>query len=76
LCERLAKDPILDGLAVAVQRLELSGQAVGLLRIVREEELEGGARMTQPAGSVDPRSEPKADRARIDGGGIHSAPLS
>ena len=70
LGKSLAQDPVLDRLAVAVERLELAREPVGFLRVVRQEELERGARMPEPSCGVDPRRKAEADRARIDGRGI------
>ena len=76
LRDRLAKDALLDGLAVAVQGLELAGEALRFGRVVGQEHLERGARMAEPSGGVDPRREPEAelaglDRRRIDARGLH-----
>src|SRR2546423_249883 len=62
LLERLAADPILDGLPLAVQCLELERELLGPLGVVGEEQLERGRGMAEPAGGVDPRREPVADR--------------
>ena len=73
---RRAEDPVLDGLALAVQVLELLGELLGLARVVGEEQRERRLGPAEPAGGVDPRSEPEADRAlvagrRIDAGDAH-----
>ena len=65
--DRLAEDPLLDRLPLAVQVLELGGEPLGLVRVVGEEELERHVGSPEPAGRVDPRREPEADGRRVDG---------
>src|SRR5207302_5874476 len=66
LRDRLAHDATLDRLAVAVQLLERIGQPARVVRVVGEQQLERGTRMTETACSVDARPEAEADRAGID----------
>ena len=66
-CGRLAQDPILHCLPVAVQLLQDVRVAPRLVGVVREHELERDVRPAEPPGGVDPRSEPKADGAGVDG---------
>ena len=68
--DRLAEDPLLDGLAVAVQRLELVREQVGLAVVLRQHEMQADVRPAEPAGGVEPRREPEADGRRVDGGRI------
>ena len=73
---RLARDSLLDGLAVAVQPLELAGEPLRLGAILGQQQVEGDARMAEPSRRVDARREPEADaacvhRGRIDAGGGH-----
>src|SRR5207247_705301 len=70
LLDRRPQDPLLDRLALAVQRLELAGQPVRLLLVLGEQELERGLRSAEAPGGVDPWREAEADRAFVDGGGI------
>ena len=66
LCDRGAQDLVLDRLAVAVQLLEPVGEPASLLAVGREEQLERRARVTEPAGRVDPRCQPETDLAGVD----------
>ena len=55
------------------------GQPAGLGFVVREQELERGARMAEPPGGVDARREPEGDRAcvhrrGVDAAGAHERP--
>ena len=68
--DRLAEDPLLDGLAVAVQRLELVREQVGLAVVLRQHEMQAHVRPAEPAGGIEPWREPEADGRRIDGGRI------
>ena len=76
LAHRVAEDPLLDGLPVAVQVLELAREPLRLAGVLREEQVERGPRVAEPAGRVDARSQPEGDRAgvhggRVDAGGAH-----
>src|SRR5581483_10375729 len=64
---RLAEDPLLDRLALAVQLLELVGDAARLVLVLGEQELERSGRSAEAAGGVDARREPEADGALVDG---------
>ncbi len=55
-----------DCLPLAVQLLERVGEPAGVVAVIREQQLERGARVAEPAGGVDPRAEPEADGARVD----------
>ena len=66
----LAQDPLLDRLAVAVQRLELVREQVGLAVVLRQHEVQAHVRPAEPPGRVEPRREPEADGGRIDGGRV------
>ena len=70
LGDRLTQDPLLDRLAFAVQRLELLGERVCLALVLGEQQGERGLGPAQPAGRVDPRREPEADRRLVDRGGV------
>ena len=70
LGDRLADDPALDGLPFAVQLLERVCEPAGVVAVVREQQLERGAWVAEPAGRVDARAEPEADGARVDGGRV------
>ena len=69
--DRVAQDPLLDRLAIAIQLLEDVGATPCLVRIGRQHELERHVGTTQPAGSVDPGREAEADGAGVDGCRIH-----
>ena len=68
--DRLAQDPVLDGLPVAVERLELGRQALCLVRVVGEDQLERDVRAREPAGGVDTGREAEADGRRVDRGRV------
>ena len=68
--DRVAHDAVLDGLAVAVQRLELAREPLRLRRVVGEQQLERRVGMAEPAGGVDARREAEAERACLDRGGV------
>ena len=70
LVDRLAQDPLLDRLALAVQRLELLGERVCLALVLGEQQRERGLGPAQPAGRVDARREPEADRRLVDRRGV------
>src|SRR5581483_4756875 len=70
LDDRLAQDASFDGLTLVVQLLQGVRKEACLLRVVGQQQMERGARMTEPAGSVDARPEPEADRAGVGGGRI------
>ena len=70
--DRVAQDPILDGLALAIQLLERRRRNAAPRRDrVGQHELERDVGPTQPAGGVDPGSEAEADGAGVDGCRIH-----
>jgi hypothetical protein len=62
----IAHYAVLDRLPVAVHRLELLRQLARPRDVVRQQQLEGGARMSQTACGVDPRREPETDCALVD----------
>ncbi len=64
---------LLHRLAVAVQSLQLLGEPAGLGFVVREQELEGRARMAEPPGGVDAWREPEGDRACVHRRGVDAA---
>src|SRR5207245_5124031 len=66
----LAEDASLDGLALAVQLLELVRETARLVGVVGQEQVECSARMAEASGGVDARAETEAARARVDGCGI------
>jgi hypothetical protein len=66
----LAQDPVLDLLPLAVQLLEPRSQPRRLLAVGGQEQLERCARMPEPAGSIDARRQPEADRAGVHDRGI------
>ena len=79
LRERLAHDPVLDSLPLAVQLLELVREPAGLVLVLGEQQLERGARAAEPARRVDPRREPEPDGAlvdprRVDARDLHQRP--
>ncbi len=69
---RLAEDPVLDGLPVTVEALELVCKKVGLAGIVGEDEVEGHVGPAEAAGGVDPGREPEGDGSRVDRRGVHA----
>src|SRR6266516_3686852 len=70
LLDRLAEDPFLDRLTVAIELVEPVGQPAGLPRILGQQQLERGLRMAEPPGRVQSRGEAKADGGGVDGGRI------
>ena len=79
LGQRLAQDPVLDALPLAVQLLELMGQLSGLVGVLGEEKLERRTRPAETPRRVDARRQPEPDRSlvdagRIDSGGLHQRP--
>ena len=70
LGDRRSQDPVLDRLPVLVQELQLAGEALGLLRVGGQQQLEGRVGPPESAGGVDPRREPEPDRRGVDGSGI------
>ena len=68
--DRLPQDPVLDRLTIAIELLERVGVTTRLVGVLGEDELERDVRTTEPAGGVDPRSQPEADGAGVDGGRI------
>ena len=57
--ERLAQDPLLDRLAVAVERLDLVREQVGLPIVLGEDEVQADVGTPEAAGRVEPRREPE-----------------
>ena len=68
LVDRVAQDALLDRLPLAVQALELLGEALGLAGVLGEQQRERRLRPAQPARRVDARGEPEADRRLVDVG--------
>jgi hypothetical protein len=66
LVDRLARDPLLDGLPLAVQRLELLRERLGLVGVLGQQQCERGFGPAEPPGRVDARREPKTDRRLVD----------
>ena len=66
LGDRLAQDPVLDQLPLAVQLLEPLGQRLRRLGVGREQQLERDLRLAEPARGVDPRREPERDAALVE----------
>ena len=66
LGDRLPQDPLLDRLALAIQRLELLSQLERLALVLGEEQRQRGLGPAQASGRVDPRREPEADRRLVD----------
>ena len=66
LCDRRAKDLVLDRLPVAVQLLETIGEKARLVGVFGQEQLERRARMAEPARGVDAGREPEPDLAGVD----------
>ena len=75
LLERLADDPVLDSLPLAVQLLELVRELAGLVLVLGQQQLERRARAAEPARRVDPRREPEADGALVDSGRVDTRNL-
>ena len=75
LCDRRPQDLVLDGLPIAIQILQAIGKTSRLVGVVGQQQLERGTRMAEPARGVDPRRQPEADLARVDGGGIDARNL-
>ena len=70
LLERLADDPVLDSLPLAVQLLELVRKLAGLVLVLGQQQLERCARAAEPSRRVDPRREPEPDGALVDSGRV------
>ena len=70
LLRRLADDPLLDGLAVAVELLEPGRELAGLGVALGHEEVERDLRPAEPPGGVDARREPEGDRTFVDRGRV------
>ncbi len=66
LANRVAQDPLLDRLPIAVERLELARQPACLRLVLREQQVECRAGMTQTARRVDARRETEGDRASVE----------
>ena len=60
----LPGDPLLDRSPLGVELVELGGDLGGALLVVGQQQLEAGVGAPQPAGGVDPRSEPESERLR------------
>ena len=73
LVDRLARDPLLDGLPLAVQRLELLGERPGLVGVLGQQQRERSLGPAEPPRCVDARREPEADRRLVDRRGIDAA---
>ncbi len=74
--DRFAENPVLDGLTVAIEALELVGEEIGLADVVREHEVQRDIGAPEAPCGVDPRREPerdcgRVDRRRIDAGDAH-----
>jgi hypothetical protein len=65
LRDRRAQDPVLDTLPLAVHLLEPEREPLRLGGVVGEQQLERLAWVAEPAGGVDPRSEPEPDGALV-----------
>ena len=61
----LEEDPRLDVAPLHVDAVELLGDRARPLDVGRQQQLEPRVGAVQPAGGVDPRREPEADRARV-----------
>src|SRR5207248_2059597 len=70
LLDRLAEDPLLDRLPVAIELVEPVGQPAGLGWILGQQQLERGLRMAEPPGRVQSRGEAESDGGGVDGGRI------
>ena len=70
LVDRVAQDPVLDRLAVAIQLLEPLREPACLVAVVGEQELERGLRPAETPGGVDTRGEAEGDRTLVDGGRV------
>src|SRR5215216_2489851 len=66
LCHRLAEDPVLDGLPLAVELLEAGSELRGGGLVVGEQQLERVLGVGEAARSVDAWSEAKADGERSE----------
>ena len=62
----LEEDPRLDVAALVVDGVELGRDGAGALDVAGQQQLEARVGAVQPAGGVDPRREPEADRAGVD----------
>ena len=63
----LAEDPLLDGLAVAVERLELVREQVGFACVLGEHEVQGHVGPPEPSRRVEAWGEAERDGGRVDG---------
>ena len=70
LGDRLAEDPVLDGLPLAVQLLQPAGEVGGVGVVVGEEELQRSLGMREPPRCVDPGRQAEPDGAGVDGGRV------
>ena len=62
----LPRDPLLDGATLGVQRVELARDLGGALPVLGDEQLERGVGAANPAGGVQARGEPEAERAGVE----------
>ena len=69
----LPQDPLLDRAALGVDHVELGRDLAGALRIVGQQQLEAHVGPAQPAGRVDPRRQPEAERPGVDRARIGAA---
>ena len=66
LVDRLAQDPLLDRLPLAVQRLELLGQPFASRSSSVSSSASAASGRHEPSGRVDARREPEADRRLVE----------
>src|SRR5439155_22384178 len=72
LVHRSAQDPLLDGLSLAIQALELLGEPPGLAVILGEQQRERRFRAAEAAGGIDARRQPEADGTLVARRLIHA----
>jgi hypothetical protein len=75
LLDRLAQDPLLHRLPLAVQVLELAREQLRLVLRLRQQQVQRRLRPAEPPRSVDARREPEADRAFVDRRGVDARDL-
>ena len=75
LGERVAQDPLLDRLPVAVELVEAMGEPGRLVAILRQQQLERRLGMAEPPRRVQSRRDPKADRGSVGCGRIDPCDL-
>jgi len=66
LCLGLEQDPRLDVAPAHVGLVELAGDLLGACGVAGQEQFDAGVGAVHAAGSVDPRSQPEADRLLVD----------